>query len=158
MPTTLVEGGNGVDSLEGEMSREIPERYEAGTLPAPAICGLAEGIDTVEQLGIERIGEHEKSLFRRARERLGNMQQTVLYTPQYEGAVLCFNVQKRGSEEIARLLGEQGICVRGGYHCNALGHRTLGTEDTGAVRVSFGPFNNSGEIDVFCDTLWKIIK
>ena len=37
---TLIEGGSGYNSLEGNMPTEVPERYEAGTLPTPAIAGL----------------------------------------------------------------------------------------------------------------------
>ena len=38
--TPLLQGGNGVFSLSGEMPELPPERYEAGTLPTPAIAGL----------------------------------------------------------------------------------------------------------------------
>jgi len=52
---TLMEGGSGVDSLEGDMPQSSPERYEAGTLSAPLIAGLCEGIRCVERVGIEAI-------------------------------------------------------------------------------------------------------
>ncbi len=147
---TLVEGGNGVASLEGEMPEYSPERYESGTLPAPAIAGFCEGIKTVSELGIERIEEHEKKLFRLAAERLGNMSKIKLYCPQYEGAVLLFNVDGYGSEEVAQRLSDAGICVRGGYHCSALGHETMGTLERGGVRASFGVFNSSADVDALC--------
>ena len=35
-PDTLLEGGNGLDSLSGGMGDDLPERYEPGTLPLPA--------------------------------------------------------------------------------------------------------------------------
>lgn len=157
-PSTLVEGGNGVDSLDGAMVGEAPERYEAGTLPAPAIAGLSAGLDVVRKLGIERIERHEKQLFRRACDRFRNMRGVRVYTPEYEGPVLLFNLYGKKSEETARLLAERGICVRGGYHCTALGHKTMGTENGGAVRASFGPFNSSKEIDMFCDAVQKLTK
>ncbi len=154
---TLMEGGNGVDSLEGAMSYGSPERYEAGTLPAPAIVGLSAGLDTLSSIGLDKIEAHEKRLFRRARERLTLLEGVKIYTPQYEGSVLLFNVAGRGAEETARTLSDKGICVRGGYHCSALGHRTLGTADTGAVRASFGPFNSSKDVDAFCDAVGEMI-
>ena len=153
---TLIEGGNGVASLDGDMGDDMPERYEAGTLPAPAIAGLCEGIKTVERLGIENIRCHEAKLFRYARERLGNIKGVTLCAPEYEGSVLTFNIDGKSSEEIAMLLSEQGVCVRGGYHCSALGHETLGTLGTGSVRASFGVFNGSSDIDALCRCVKRI--
>ena len=146
---TLIEGGNGVDSLDGSMSYDIPERYEAGTLPLAAIAGLSAGLEVLRTIGIDRICEHERKLFCRACEQLGEIKGIRLYASQHEGAVLLFNIDGKGSEESARRLGDQGICVRGGYHCCALGHKTLGS-DTGGVRVSFGPFNSSDDVDALC--------
>lgn len=150
---TLMEGGNGVDSLEGVMSYESPERYEAGTLPTPAIAGLCAGIETVNSVGVDKIEAHESRLFRRARGYLLGVKGVTVYTPEYEGSVLLFNVEGRGSEEVARILADKGICVRGGYHCSALGHKTMGTLKSGAVRASFGLFNSSKDIDIFCEAV-----
>ena len=147
---TLIEGGNGVASLEADMGESMPERYEAGTLPTPAIAGFCEGIEQVRRLGLERIRYHEERLFLYAREMLGNINDVSICCPEQEGSVLLFNVDGHGSEEVARLLSESGICVRGGYHCTALGHKTLGTIETGGVRASFGVFNSSADIDALC--------
>jgi selenocysteine lyase/cysteine desulfurase len=155
---TLIEGGNGVDSLESAMSYALPERYESGTLPLPAIAGLSAGIDSLRSIGIERICEHEKRLFCRAREELSRIDGVEIYTPHIEGAVLLFNIRTKGSEEIAQRLSEAGICVRGGYHCAALGHKTLGTDKSGGVRVSFGPFNSSGDVDALCAAVKEISR
>lgn len=144
---TLVEGGNGMFSLEGRMAGELPERMEAGTLPTPAIAGLLEGIRTVKERGCVAIGAHERFLFRELRERLSMLDKVTVFLPKHEGAVLLFGVQGKGSEEVARLLAADGICTRGGYHCAALAHRTLGTPEGGAVRVSFGYDNTLADVD-----------
>jgi selenocysteine lyase/cysteine desulfurase len=52
--------------------------------------------------------------------------------------VVLFSVEGYTSEEVGQRLDSEGICVRSGFHCSALGHRTLETPDGGAVRVSFG--------------------
>lgn len=155
---TLIEGGNGVASLEGSMGSDMPERYEAGTLPTPAIAGLGEGIRAVKEIGLDRIRYHEERLFCYAREWLGNIRGVKICCPWHEGSVLTFNIDGRGSEEVARLLGESGICVRGGYHCSALGHRTLGTLETGGVRASFSFFNTFADIDALCNEVKQIAK
>ena len=153
---TLIEGGNGVASLEGDMPEETPERYEAGTLPTPAIAGLSAGLDVIERLGIERIGEHGRCLFRQAREGLSSIKGVKVYCPKQEGAVISFGVDGYGSEQAAAMLAEKGICVRGGYHCSALGHRTMGTLENGAVRASFGVFNSSSDVNALCEAVKEI--
>lgn len=155
---TLVEGGNGMASLSAEMSPVFPERYEAGTLPTPVIAGLCEGIRVVEKIGIDEITAHEKTLYCRMRELLGNIKGVTMYVPQYEGAVLLFNLDGINSERVGRLLAERGICVRSGYHCAALGHKTLDTPEGGAVRASFGIYNHLGEVERFCRAVRDVLK
>ncbi len=158
VPAPLCEGGNGVDSLSGLMPSESPERFEAGTLPTPAIAGLCEGLRWVTEHGVESIHAHEMSLYQRAREGLGNLPGVTMLAPMYAGSVLSFYVDGMPSERVAALLNERGICVRGGYHCSALGHKTLGTPDGGAVRVSFGAVNTAYEVDALVDAVYRITQ
>lgn len=155
---TLIEGGNGLLSLEGGMPAASPERYESGTLPTPAIAGLLRGIETVSRIGIETIANHEKELFDRAKERLTPFYGVTIHAPEHRGAALLFSVDGLPSERIAGELGKRGICVRGGYHCSALGHATLKTPPDGAVRISFSIFNTSADIDRFADALGDILS
>ncbi len=153
---TLTEGGNGINSLDAEMPEFSPERYETGTLPTPAIVGLLAGIQEVRELGIERIHRHESELWYSCRERLMSLGGVSIYEPECAGAVLLFNLDGMPSDRVALELGRFGICVRGGYHCSALGHRTLKTPPGGAVRVSFGIFNTEAEICELIDALKNI--
>ena len=80
-------------------------------------------------------------------------------------AVVTFNaVDKDGKvhmscEEVAdRLSGEYGIAVRGGFHCAGLAHKTIGTWDTGAVRMSAGPFNTKKQIKIAIDAVYHICR
>ena len=156
LPETLLEGGNGVDSLSEGMSDEAPERYESGTLPTPVVAGLSAGLAWVKERGVEEIGAWERALYRRTREALGNMKGIRLYAPSYEGAVLLFNREGMPAEHVAEALDAQGICVRAGYHCSALGHRTLGTPEGGAVRVSFGAMSRPQHVDRLVNALRRI--
>ena len=135
---TLMEGGNGMDSLRGEMSADSPERYEAGTLQTPAIAGLRAGMEYVESVGVEAIGEHERRLGVSLREGLMTLPKVKVYAPHHEGGVVLFSVDGYTSDQVGRILDRAGICVRTGFHCSALGHGTLGTPEGGAVRASIG--------------------
>lgn len=156
-PQTLIEGGNGISSLESEMLGDLPERLEAGTLPIPAIAGLAEGVRTVNELGIDNIVNHERALFSICREGLQKINGVRVYCPCHEGPVLMFTVKGHRSEDVTAELSDMGICVRGGFHCCALGHKTLGTGGDGAVRVSFGVFNSSDDVCSLIDAVKRII-
>ncbi len=155
---TLFEGGNGVASLEGSMPDYSPERYESGTLPTPAIAGLCAGLKAIESLGISAIEEHEKKLFRLCREGLSATKGVDIYCPHREGGVLLFNIAGKTSEETASALSDRGICVRGGYHCNPLAHKTLSTPSSGAVRASFSPFTGAAQINSLCKAVEDIAK
>ena len=151
---TLTEGGSGVNSFDLVMPETSPERYEAGTLPTPAIAGLCEGIKQIKSMGISAINEYECELYRYARERLLNIDGITVYAPHHEGSVLLFNKNGKSPEELSSELNANGICTRGGYHCAPLAHSTLGTDETGALRISFSIFNKKSEID----TLAKIVN
>ncbi len=144
---TLIEGGSGFQSLEGGMPDEAPERYEAGTLPTPAIAGLCEGIRFVRQRGVDEIGAHAREMNRYLQERLLQMPRVTVYTPHHVGSVLLFNLDGMSSDAVGDSLNRQGICVRTGFHCSALGHATLGTGAGGAVRVSTGYATTKKQMD-----------
>ena len=153
LPTTLVEGGNGVNSLELSMGKLSPERYESGTLCTPAIAGLCAGLDFIKSFGIESIAKHEERLWYEAADRLSSISGVTIYddTP---GGVLLFNLDGVPADDAGELISRQGICLRTGYHCAPLAHRALGTPEGGALRLGFGIFNTVRELD----TLYAAIK
>ena len=155
---TLIEGGNGVDSLMGGMPDEPPERYEAGTLPIPAIVGLCEGISAVEQIGIDNVERHERGLFELARKELSSIAGVRIYCARYSGSVILFSVNGYDSERVCEFLANKSICVRGGYHCAALAHKTIGTLEGGAIRASFGVFNRESDVEALCEALKRLAR
>lgn len=157
LPRPLVEGGSGYQSLLPEMPALPPERYEAGTVALPSVAGLSAGIGFVREVGIDGIREHEASLFRLARERLGNLDGVTLYAPESVGSVLSFSLAGHPSEEVADALDREGICVRAGFHCTALAHRTLRTPaESGAVRLGFGYYNTPEEVRRVADAVRRL--
>ena len=153
-PEPLLQGGNGVYSLEGLMTEQLPERYEVGTLPTPAIVGLSEGIKVLERIGIENVAAYERWLCRYAKEVLGNTDGVQLYAPWHEGSILLFGMSGWSPEQIGARLNEAGICVRSGHHCAALAHKTLCTPENGAVRISFGVSNRRADVE----SLWRVLR
>ena len=154
---TIIEGGNGLLSLEGSMPELPPERYESGTLSTPAIAGLLRGVEAISAVGLSHIAQHEKNLFCAVRNRLSLFDRITIHVPRYQGSTLLFSAEGVPSEKLASSLGKKGICVRGGYHCSALGHATLKTPADGAVRISFGLYNTMSDVDRLTSALGEIL-
>lgn len=154
---TLMEGGSGSRSLDTAMPDELPEHFEAGTLPTPAIAGLDAGIGWVQGVGTEAIHALECRLWKRMYADLSAMP-GVRIAEDTPGAILMFTVAGHSPSAIAEALDQRGICVRAGYHCAPAGHRALGTEHDGAVRVSFGALNTEREVTAFSDAMWRILR
>lgn len=153
----LLEGGSGVDSMETRMPEEAPERYEAGTLPAPAIVGLEAGIRCIRTMGIETIGGRLRDWNARLSERLQSLPGVEVLTPWATGSLLLFRCPEIPSERIGAELNRRGICVRAGLHCAPLAHETLGTLPDGGVRVSPGIFTKNTDADVFLRAMKEIL-
>lgn len=140
-------GGSGLHSLSPDMPLESPERFEAGTVGVPAVASLSEGIKFVSSVGISEIAGHETRLYRRFLSMLSELKNVKIYAGEHVGSTLLLNVADVPSERVARLLDENGICVRSGFHCAPLAHSVLGTGENGAVRFSFGILNREKELE-----------
>ncbi len=150
---TLIEGGNGVNSLELTMGNISPERYEGGTLCTPAIAGLCAGLEFLNGLGLGTVASHEHSLWERAHRSLSAIGGIEFYGDERAGSTLLFNLRGTPADEIGEHLAQNGFCLRTGYHCSPMAHRALCTPEGGAVRLSFSVFNTEAEVDALCDCI-----
>lgn len=161
MPATLIEGGTGTNSIEMHQPDELPERMESGTLNVPAIMGIGAGIEYVKKIGIKRIYSSEMQLISKLYNELKKLSGIKLYTAeplQYGYApVLSFNCGDMPSTDVADILSQNGIAVRGGLHCAPTAHGQIGTLSQGTVRVSVATFNTLDEINQFIRIIDKKI-
>ena len=155
----IMEGGTGTDSKSRFQPCEFPEGYEAGTINAPAIIGLGYSAEFVEKIGPEVIGKYEEELIGWLDERLDEMDFVKRYGPDAcrKTGISLINIRGVGAEEVTSVLSSKyGIAVRGGYHCAGLAHKTVGTWDEGAVRISAGPFNTRKDMEKLADAIREI--
>lgn len=152
----LLEGGTGTDSKMLEMPEFYPERLEAGTANIGGIAGLSAALELVD------FSSTEYELYNYLVSRLKNMVDITIYGLPDKAPlsnyvpVLLFNKNGYDCETVAANLSERGIAVRAGFHCAPNAHHTLGTYETGGVRVSLSKFNTLREIDKFIDALNKV--
>lgn len=151
-------GGSGTNSLELVMPENLPEHLEAGTLNTPAILGFGEGINFVEE-NFSQIKAKLEDLTVYLHYELSKLPLEIYTKTENTAGVFAFNVPNLNSNDVANYLDEKwNICIRSGFHCAPLKHKSLGTLDSGAVRVSMSYFNTYQEIERFVLAIKTLLK
>ena len=152
----LIQGGTGIHGEEYVNPKIYPEAYEAGTLNMPAIWSLKSSIEFIEE-NINSIKQTEFELTEYLIEGLLTLPHVKVYqVDKPRVSTICFNVKNISSSDVVAYLDKNDICVRGGIHCAILAHHTLGTVETGAVRVSVNYMNTKNEIARFIELLREL--
>ena len=151
----LLFGGTGTESLSFLQPITIPEGFEAGTLFSGGIRAFHQGAKwTFDHIG--EIRHHVEKLANECAYGLKNVNATV-YNKDFKSGIVTFNIGDVDSQLIANYLDGRNIAVRSGIHCAPLIHKRLGTENQGAVRVSFGVDNNEKDMIMLLSTIDKFI-
>jgi cysteine desulfurase / selenocysteine lyase len=155
----LVTGGTGGNSLEREMPAAMPDRLEAGTLNGAGIAGMLAGVEQLLADGAREGHARLASLKARLHDGLSVVQGVRVLSPLQGSSALPAPLRVgvpivtvasdvADSATLARRLErEHGVLVRAGLHCAPEAHRLLGTEGTGAVRLSLGWCTTAAEVD-----------
>lgn len=146
----LVQGGTGGDSLDPEMPDAYPDHLEAGTLNGPGLAGLAAGCRVVLDAGVETLHRRERALKNRLRTGLMEAGGVEVLTPEDPAGAAIVTVRHAALDPgrlASRLEREFGILARSGLHCAPGVHRLLGTDGTGALRLSLGWGSTEAEVD-----------
>lgn len=155
-PAQFVDGGTGDDNE----TKEMPERFEAGTMNTPGIGGLGAGIDFLLNEGIDKVRKYEEGLIKQILAGLSGIKGVKIIGPYDEKQRTClvaFTIEgKDPSEAGHRLDNEFGIMARCGLHCAPHAHKSAGTYPSGAIRVSPGYFNTEKEIEDFLRAVREI--
>ncbi len=152
---TIIEGGTGGASMEKTQPISLPERLESGTLNTVGICSLGAGIDYLNKIGLDKIHTHEVYLCKKFCDALKNEQKITFYGGDFANrvGVVSFNIKGIDSAAATEVLSDKGFALRGGFHCSALAHTHLKTQDTGTIRMSPGFRTTDDEIDKFIATI-----
>jgi cysteine desulfurase/selenocysteine lyase len=144
-------GGTGSLSESDLQPEFMPDSLESGTPNTPGIAGLNAGVQFILQTGQAVIRAKEMEL-------TGQLLAGLLAIPAASvygrldllgrTAVVSFTLKGQDSGQIAHLLDQQyAIACRSGLHCAPWAHKTIGTLETGTVRLSPGYFNTQQEIE-----------
>ena len=150
-------GGEMISRVTWEKTtfEKLPYKFEAGTPDYIATHGLATAIDFLDEIGLNCVFEHEKSLTNHCLEQLRDIDGLRIYGHD-SSAVVSFNVERAHHLDIGTLLDRLGIAVRTGHHCAQPLMTRLGVQ--GTVRASFALYNTLEEVNLFAAGLRRVVK
>jgi len=150
-------GGNMIRNVTFEETTysDPPARFEAGTPNISDAVGLGAALDYVNRLGLPNISQYEHELLQYGTEKLSQINGLRLIgTAREKVGVLSFVLPERRTEEIGRMLDQEGIAVRSGHHCAQPSLRRFGVEST--VRPSLSLYNTKDDLDRLVDAVKRI--
>ncbi|NCB28761.1 MAG: aminotransferase class V-fold PLP-dependent enzyme [Clostridia bacterium] len=160
MTRPLLQGGTGSLSSEMRQPNFLPDRFESGTLNAPGIAGLREGVRFVTYAEPSAILRHERRLLHTLITGLRKIEGCEVFAApdeRLQAGVLSIRQEGISCDDIGQALAACGTCVRTGVHCAPLAHHSAGTFDTGTVRLSVCYWNTHEEITDFLQQYQEIV-
>lgn len=142
-------GGDMIRSVDIDHStwNELPHRFEAGTPNFVGAIGLGAAVEFVQSIGFDTIQAQESMLMQTLHQRLRSLPSITplgdATTDRY--GVISFTFGTYHPHDVASILGEQNIAVRGGDHCSQPLHTLLDLK--GSVRASLGVYSSQDDID-----------
>ncbi|MEA3249526.1 MAG: cysteine desulfurase [Patescibacteria group bacterium] len=152
-------GGDMIEEVTKEDSiwSELPWKFEAGTPNIAGAIGLGAAVEYMESIGIEEILKHEREMTSYAIRKLVAMPGVRVIGPgniEDRGGAVSFEVEGVHPHDVAHILGQKGVSVRGGHHCAMPLMQELGVP--GTARASFGIYTEKKDIDALIDGIEHI--
>lgn len=141
--------------LEESTFKEIPWKFEAGTMNIAEEVGLATAVRYLTDLGMENVRQHEKEITAYATRRLEEIGAVVFgpHDVEKRGGAVSFWFRDIHPHDLAQVLDTDGVCIRAGHHCAQPLMRLLGVPAT--ARASFYVYNSHDEVDALVASLMK---
>jgi cysteine desulfurase/selenocysteine lyase len=150
-------GGTGSRSESYVMPEFYPDRLEPGTSAPFLAAGVAAGVAYLQDFGTDRLWAHDRELSEHFLEGLRKLNKSFgveLIGRSLSGDCLenlpIFALQFAGAspDVVAQRLDCQfDMATRPGLHCALAAHQTLGTVQSGLLRVSFGVSTSEEQVD-----------
>ena len=154
-------GGDMIEYVQEQTTsfNELPYKFEAGSQNVEGAVALHAAIDYLNDIGMDKVEEHEHELTKRCLE--GMLQMPHIHIlgstdPKEKTGVISFTIDGVHPHDAATILDSYGIAIRSGHHCaQPLGaHLHVETSN----RVSFYIYNTLEEVDYFLSKLPEVRK
>lgn len=142
----IIQGGTGSASSSLKQPDFLPDSLESGTMNVIGAISVKAGIDFINRIGMDRIRSHEERICRRFIKELSSDKRIKIYRSPYCSYVpiVSFCIDGYLPDQVSEYLSKNGYCLRAGYHCAALAHAQLGTEN-GTVRFAPSVFSRESD-------------
>lgn len=133
---------------DGFTCADIPQKFEAGTPPIAQAIGLGIAIKWLRKFSWDDIAQHEKGLLAYALDQLSTIDGLTIFGPKDPDVIsgcVSFVVEGIHPHDLTDILGQKGICLRGGHHCTQPLHERLKVPATARLCVSI--YNEKSDID-----------
>jgi cysteine desulfurase / selenocysteine lyase len=130
-------------------------KFEAGTPAIAQVIALKAALDYVDDLGMDRIADHEHMLLDYATKRLSAIDGLTIYgTAAAKASIVSFTLDGIHPHDIGTIVDRDGVAVRVGHHCAQPVMQRFDIAAT--VRASFGLYNTTEDIDRLVGSLEKV--
>jgi cysteine desulfurase/selenocysteine lyase len=141
-------------TFSGSTWAPLPAKFEAGTPNIAGAVGFGAAVDYIEQIGRDRIAEHEHALLAHATDRVTEVPGLrIIGTAPIKASVLSFVMEGIHPHDIGTILDSEGVCIRAGHHCAQPLMKRMGVPAT--ARASFAVYNTEREADALVAALHK---
>ncbi|HET9180619.1 MAG TPA: cysteine desulfurase [Candidatus Angelobacter sp.] len=150
-------GGDMIASVTFEKTvyNRLPYKFEAGTPNIADTIGLGVAVEYLNNLGVDRIEEHEADLLAYATQEVQKIPGvTIIGTAREKAGVLSFIMEDIHPHDIGTILDSEGIAVRTGHHCAQPVMQRYNIPAT--VRASFGLYNTRDEVEALARGIRKV--
>lgn len=140
-------------TFEGASWNDLPWKFEAGTPPIAEGIGLAAAVEYLQKCGMEAIQNYEHALVRYALQEMQQIHDMQIYGPgaDQRGGVISFNLADLHPHDMASILDQHGVAIRGGNHCAMPLMQVLGVH--GTCRASFYLYNTFDDIHTLIEAI-----
>ena len=150
-------------SFDKTTYNEIPYKFEAGTPNIGDVIAFKYAIDFINEIGKENIAKHENELLKHCIDGLEQINKSpnhqiiqLIGTAKEKVSVQSFIINGMHHFDAGLMLDAKGIAVRTGHHCTQPLMNYLGVD--GTIRASFSVYNTLEEVDVFLESVRKLVK
>jgi cysteine desulfurase/selenocysteine lyase len=144
-------------TLDGTTFADVPARFEAGTPAVADVVGLGAAAQYLKNdLGLDRVRDHELEILAYALERLAPVPGLRLFGPSNlanRSGVVSFTLGDIHAHDVSSILDSENVAVRAGHHCNQPLMQHLDVAAT--TRASFYVYTTKADIDQLVDGLNK---
>lgn len=138
----------------------FPTYCDTGSVNIQALAGLTAGMKWVLDKGIESIQSERIELMKLLQNEIEPMQNiTILGSLDIENRVGTISIVPKNMtvEEASNKLWELAEVKAGtGFQCSPMAHESLGSGETGSIRISVGPTTTTEEIHKTIEVLQQI--